>query len=230
MTTLFTKQSLLISLSLLVSTLAIANPDSNNVEVNFSSFLEKRMDRITALDKQREETFRKYRRDGARQSQLPRDRLNQSRFIQTEWANERLIPDIEQYSVPSLITEMMKRGIQGANPNGFEGRIVLDVDKMRVARFPLSAINSFNTVMEGKVKVFDRHGNLVDEHKVRTTLVPKFTASRSYDGEDYAYLTTAGSSRIGPIAAEFTAEALEKAFPGYEAPSLVFLQPGEVGG
>jgi hypothetical protein len=224
------KQLALPALFLAFSTASIASVEVGRLEINFSTFLDKRMDRISAIDKRREEAFHKYRRDGARISQLPRDLLNNGRFPQTQWANERLIPDLEQYSIPSLIAEMMKRGIEGANPDGFDGRVVLDVDKMHVARFPLAAIGSFNTRMEGKVKIYDSEGNLVTEKKVRTTLVPKFKASRNYRGSDYAYLSTAGTSRIGPIAAEFTAEALEKAFPGYEAPDLVFLLPSEVGG
>ena len=166
---------------------------------------------------------------GSRSAQRPRNALNKSRFFNTEWANERLIPDIEQYSVPSLIAEMMKRGIEEANPNGFDGRVVLEVEQLLVARFPLASISSFNTEMEGKVKLFDNEGNLVTEHEVWTSLIPKFTATRNYQGRDYAYLSTAGATRIGPVAGEFTAEALEKIFPDYDAPSLIFLQPADFG-
>jgi hypothetical protein len=220
----------LLTLPILFSVSSMANIGTDSLEVNFSERLDKRMDRISAIDKKREEVFRRYRRDGARQSQLPRNLLNNSEFSEVEWANERLIPNLEHYSIPSLITEMMKRGIEGAHPDGFDGRVVLDVDKMYVSSFPLAAINSFNTRMEGKIKIFDSEGKLVTEKKVRTTLVPKFTSSRQYDGPDYAYLSTAGTSRIGPIAAEFTAEALEKAFPDYDAPDLVFLLPNGAGG
>jgi hypothetical protein len=202
---------------------------TDNVEVKFSKFLDKRMDRISAIDKNREEVFRQYRIDNATSIQRPRGVLNKGRFFQTEWANERLIPDIEQYSVPALITEMMKRGIEGANPDGFDGRIVLEVDKLSVGNFPLATISNFNTRMKGKVKLFDSAGELVTEHKIWTALVPKLTAERNYQGPDYAYIASAGETRIGPIAAEFSAKALEKVFPGYDAPDPIFLQTDPTG-
>jgi hypothetical protein len=218
---------LILSLTFGISVAAIA--EGETVELSFSKYLDKRMDRISAIDKQREQVFRDFRRDGSRQAQRPRDALNNSRFFQTEWANERLIPDMDDYSVPTLITEMMARGIKGANPEGFDGRVVLEIEELRVANFPLAAINSFNTRMKGKVKHFDDAGNLIAEHKVWTALIPKFSASRNYKGPNYAYLTTSGATRVGPVAAEFTAKALEKLFPAYDAPDLVFLQPGEFG-
>ncbi|UTW54975.1 hypothetical protein [Kordiimonas sp. SCSIO 12610] len=203
--------------------------ESDIIELSFSKYLAKRMDRISAIDKQREEVFRDFRRDGSRQAQRPRDRLNNSRFFQTEWANERLIPNLDDYSVPALIEEMMKRGIEEASPDGFNGRIVLDITELRIANFPLAAINSFNSRMKGVVKHYDENNNLIAEHKVWTALVPKFTAGRNYQGRDYAYLTTSGTTRVGPVAAEFTAKALEKIFPDYDAPDLVFLTPADLG-
>lgn len=196
---------------------------SDMVELSFSDYLNKRMERISAIDKQREEVFRDFRRDGSRQAQRPRDALNKNRFFDTEWANERLIPDLNQYSVPGLITEMMERGIKEANPDGFDGRVVLEIDEMFIADFPLASITSFNTRMKGRVKHYDAAGKLIAEHKVWTALVPKFDVSRNYKGRDYAYLSTAGATRVGPVAAEFTAKALEKIFPEYKAPSLVYI-------
>jgi hypothetical protein len=223
-------QSAILASFLLLSVSSAASVKTSELEINFSEYLDKRMERISAIDRGREKVFRKYRRDGSRRSLRPRDVLNKSRFFQTEWANERLIPDLAEYSVPSLLTEMMKRGIEGANPDGFDGRVVLEVDKMYVSRFPLAAINSFNTRMEGKVKLFDNQGDLVAEYDLWTGLVPKFTASRNYKGPDYAYLSTSGATRVGPIAAEFVAEALEKVFPNYDAPDLIFLEPGGISG
>jgi hypothetical protein len=208
------------------SSSTIADPDT--IELSFSKYLDKRMDRISAIDKRREEVFRKFRRDGGRQAQRPRDALNNSRF-QTEWANERLIPDIDDYSVPTLISEMMKRGVDAANPEGFDGKIVLEIKDLFVANFPLASINSFNSRMKGVVKHYDASGQLIAEHKVWTALVPKFSATRNYKGPDYAYLTTSGATRVGPVAAEFTAKALEKVFPDYDAPDLVFLRPADFG-
>lgn len=229
MKTLYTKAALL-AIGLALSATSSANINNDTLEVNFSKHLDKYMDRISAVDKRREISFRRYRADGALVGQRTREVLNRSRFFETEWANERLIPNIDDYSVPLLITEMMKRGIEGANPEGFDGRVVVEIDRLHVAQFPLAVITSHNTRIRGNVELYDSNGSLVTKHRIETGLVPKFTASRNYKGDDYAYLSTAGTTRVGPIVAEFASEALEKVFPDYDAPDLVFLSPNDIGG
>ena len=222
-------KSLSVKLGLLaglaLTTTAVSASDAT-VELVFDEYLSKRMDSISRIDKQREKVFRKFRRDGSRQAQRPRDSLNNSRFFNTEWGNERLIPDLDDYSVPALITEMMMRGIKEADSD-FDGRVVLEVTNLNVANFPLAAIQSFNSRMEGSVKMYDASGKLIAEHDVWTAIVPNFSASRNYKGPDYAYRGTAAATRVGPVAAEFTEDALNKLFPDYDAPGAVFLTSAE---
>jgi len=204
------------------SLLAPAAPVSADVEIVFSDYLQDKMSRISLLDKKREEVFRQFRTDGTRSSISSRASLNRSRFSRTEWANERLIPDIDNYDVPSLIRAMMERGIQEADPD-FDGKVITTIETLKVASFPHTALNSFNTRIAGNIQMLDAAGNLVAEHDISAYLVPKYTGSRHYTGPEYAYRSGALSTRVGPIAAEFTEKALEKMFPVYDAPGLIVL-------
>lgn len=200
----------------------LAVPAMADVEVVFSDFLNAKMDRITAIEEEREAVFRDYRTEGTRTGLPPSARLNRSRFPGTEWANERLFPDVKGYNVPALFKAMMERGIREADP-GFDGAVTLEIEKLRIENFSLAVISSRNTQVSGKVIVHDAHGNLVAEHKIWSSLVPEYSASQTYNGPNYAYRTAAMSSRIGPAAAEFTEKALEKLYPGYDAPGLVIV-------
>lgn len=193
-----------------------------DVKVEFSDFLAERMGRISAIEKEHEEFFREYRAEGRRQPSISVQK-NKNRFLDAEWGNERLVEDVRAYSVPALAQAMMEHGIKEAKPD-FDGRIVLHIDRMKVANFSLSVLRASRSQIRGTVDVFDAAGNLVATHKVSKTLLPKYTQSRKYTGPDYAYLAPAAGLRVGPVLAQFTEEALEKVFPGYDAPSAILVR------
>ena len=196
---------------------------SAEVEIIFAGNLSGKMSKVSSIDAKREKVFREYRAEGTRPSLKPRASLNRSRFAGTEWGNERLIPNLDDYGAQGLLEAMMERGIKEANP-AFDGNIVVEIEKLKIKNFPLASMKSFNTRMVGTVKMMDAAGSLVAEHKISAYLVPEYDASTSYDGPDYAYLPGALDTRIGPIAAEFTEKALKEMFPGYDAPGLVVLK------
>lgn len=193
---------------------------SADVEVTFSDYLASKMDRINAIDEQREAVFREFRTEGTRTGIQPNARLNRGRFAGTQWAHERLFPNLEDYTIPGLIKAMMERGIKEADPD-FKGSVQLEIDKLRVQSFSLAALRGPNTQMSGDVTVLDAAGNVLQQHYIWTAIVPRYTAARSYDGPDYAYRAAALNTRIGPIAAEFTEKALRTLYPGYDAPGVV---------
>ncbi len=193
-----------------------------DVKVSFTDRLQSKMDRINAIDLKREEAFREFRTEGTRGGLPPNAKLNASLFAGTEWANERLFPDIKDYNVPALFQGMMERGIKAADPD-FDGTVVVHIQKLQVQSFSLAALRSRNTQAAGDVVVLDAAGNELARHYVWAALVPEYTASRSYTGPDYAYRKAATTTRIGPIAAEWTEKALKKLYPDYDAPGLVIV-------
>ncbi len=193
-----------------------------DVEVVFSDFLAGKVDTISAIDKRREKVFRKFRTEGTRSSIPPRAILNRSRFSGTEWGNERVIPDFKDYDLPTLIKAMMDRGIKEADPD-FGGKVTVKIEDLKIKDFSLAVINSFSTRMIGDVLIQDADGNPVSEYSISAYLVPSYTATRNYDGPNYAYRAGALNTRIGPIAAEFTQKALKEMYPDYDAPGLIIL-------
>ena len=205
-----------------LSAAALASPAMADVTVAFEGYLSEKMDRITSIDKNREEVFRQFRTEGTRNQVRPRDSLNRGYFAGTEWGNERIFPELEAYNVPGLIEGMIERGIRQADPD-FSGTVVVTVDKLRVKDFSLAVVSAGTTQMGGTVKVLDAAGNVTAEHDVWTGLAPDYTASNNYDGPDYAYTEEALHTRIGPIAAEFAEKTVETLYPGFDAPGAVVL-------
>ena len=54
----------------------------------------------------------------------------------------------------------------------------------------------------------------------------KIKKTKNYHGPDYAYRAAALSTRVGPIAAEFTEKVLTTLYPEYDAPGLVVIELG----
>ncbi len=202
-----------------------AMPSANadvNVTLSFSESLEKSMPQINRVEKNREKVFRRFYTEGTRSS-IPRNALlNRSRFSGTEWGNERLIPSLEDYTVPALLKAMFKKGVLEADPD-FDGEIIVHVDKMRVNGFSVLKLRGVNNYMSGTVKLVGRDGKLIKEETVSTQITRSFSASRHYTGRDYAYRIEAKDTRIGPIAVEFSEKALTKLYPEYDARGAVFL-------
>jgi len=218
----FSMKNLMMTVAAAAALLMPGSAALAEVEVTFADRLQAKMDRINDIDTRREEAFREFRTEGTRGGLPPNAKLNVSLFAGTEWGNERLFPDIKDYSVPALFQVMMERGIKEADP-AFDGMVKVRIKKLQIQSFSLAALRSRNTQAGGDVTVLDKDGNVVAEHYIWVSPVPEYTASRSYTGPDYAYRKAAVTTRVGPIAAEFTEKALKKLYPGYDAPGLVIV-------
>jgi len=204
-----------------LSVSAIIPPAVANVEIVFSDYLQSKMIKISYHDKKREEAFREYRAEGNK-SDARAGRFAYRNHRVPGWANENLIPNIDNYDVPSLIQAMMERGLKEADPD-FDGTITVNVERLKVVHFPFIKINSSKTQMAGNVQVKNAAGDVVAEHHIVAYLSEHFSRSRFYDGPDYVYQIAAANTRIGPIATKFTEKVLEKIFPGYNAPGPHFM-------
>ncbi|MCJ9427944.1 hypothetical protein K6118_02555 [Kordiimonas sp. A6E486] len=206
-----------------LSAMAYSAPAFADVDIQFSDQLATYMGDIDRAEKDHEKVFRKYRVESSSYGLKPRAGVNKSRRSQIEWANERLFPNVDDYNVEALFTAMLDRGLKAADPN-FAGKLVVSINKMRISDFPVAVIRlSHRSQISGTVKVYDASGKLVADHKVTTSLHPKRLAAAIYKGPDYAYAPLAQSTRVGPLAAQFTEKVLETLYPKYDAPGPVII-------
>ena len=212
---------LVIPFATMLSVVSVPLPAVADVEIKFSDYLGNIMDEITYHEKKREKSFREFHAEGSRSDARAR-RFSYRNHRIPGWANEALIPDFDDFDVPSLIKAMMEKGVKEANPK-FDGTITVNVGTLRLVNFPFMKINSSRTRMVGDVLVKNADGDVTAEHHIVAYLSSRYSRSRFYDGPEYVYQIAAANTRIGPIAAKFTEKALEKIFPDYDAPGPYFM-------
>lgn len=192
-----------------------------NVKVEFSDSILEKMDRINALEMKEEAIFRETRTAGRNAGQTAAERFRGAQYGDQNWANEQLFPDIESFQASRLFEVMISNGLKEVDPS-FDGTVELYVDKLRISGFPLATLRAgHRTQAEGVVRILDAAGELVAEHEIWTGVRPKKVTKRGYSGPGYKYIPAQMSTRLGPIAAEFTERALEALYPDYDAPGAV---------
>lgn len=202
-------------------------PATADVKVTFSNYLNKKMDVINRIEVSRESKFRENQVEGPNGNTVGvTTTFYKNRFRHVKWGNEKLIPNMADYTVENLITAMMEQGMREAAPD-FDGEVKLHIERLNVNNFAAGAIRSKNvpTRMRGWVSVYDAAGNLVKEEKVSSIAYNvNVTFVRDYDGRGYMYQSSAADTRVGPVAAEFTEKALKKIFPEYNAQGAVLVR------
>ncbi len=199
-----------------------ASVSARDVDVQFSSRIEEDMKRIDRIELRREKFFRTYRVEGA--NRRPVGNLNVNRFRETEFANERLIPDVEDFSFKTLVAAMAEYDLQQVKDRNPDHKLVVEIEDFWVSNYSLNRFNSFTTRMVGTLSLVDASGAVVKTQEVDTVIVPQFTQSWNYTGSEYAYLDQSASVRVSPILATFLKKGIEGLYPGADIPGPIFVR------
>ena len=95
---------------------------SENVEISFSNFIEKRQNSVNEIEQRLEKRFRAYRRTDRNAA---RPTFNESRYQGTQWANERLIDSVESYTIENLLTALVEYNLERVDDSARRGNIRL---------------------------------------------------------------------------------------------------------
>lgn len=186
--------------------------DGYTVEVGFSDNLQSRMASINSLEQRLEARFRESRHYAKSPRGAGTQRFAESRTQGTEWAGERLIGDVSDFTLDNLVKALVAYNVNRAAPD-FAGRIEIEIDELKLTNPSIAFLESFQSYAEGRVKVTDADGNVLFDENVRTNLVIDSTVDTSYDGPELAFAETDPSQRVGPALAYFIERALERAWP-----------------
>lgn len=183
-----------------------------SVEINFREGIADILGRVDHVERVMEERFRKYRHTQRSHREAGVFRFSKSLTEGTRWANETLIPEVENYTVTNLITALTADNINRAAPE-FEGRIVYEIDRFKVENHDVAILNGTNSYMTGRVVALGADGEVMKAEKVTANLVVDPTVDREYTGPKYAFFQTDPANRVGPTVAYFVERALEKIWP-----------------
>lgn len=208
--------ALAIGLFSLLSTTAAAeilpSTEGYSVEVTFSDKLQQRMASINSLEQRLEERFRENRHYAKSPRGAGSQRFAKNLTEGTDWAGERLIGDVSDFTLDNLVKALVAYNVNRAAPD-FGGRVEIHIDELKLTNPAIAFLESFQSYAEGRVKVTDAEGNALFDKKVRTNLVIDSTVDPSHEGPELAFAESDPSQRVGPTLAYFVEHALARAWP-----------------
>ncbi len=195
---------------------------ATDVEVKFSPRIQENLATLDRVEKKREVFFRKYREEGA--NRIPNSTLNVTRFSRTEFGTERLIPEVDNFSVAALAEAMATYSLAQVKGHDDANTLVVEIDEFFASNYSVAKFKSFNTRMSGRVSLVDSAGKTIASEKVSTAIVPQFTGTLSYTGSEYAFLDQSRNVRMAPVLASFLRKGIEKLYPDADVPGPIFLR------
>lgn|GEM_PF-1015843 len=186
------------------------------IEVTFSDDLQQRMVSINGLEQRLEARFRQDRHYAKSPRGAGSQRFAENRTAGTEWAGERLIGDVSDFTLDNLVKALVAHNVNRAVPD-FAGRIEIEIDALKLTNPAIAFLESFQSYAEGHVRVTDAEGNALFDKDLRTNLVIDSSVAPSYDGPGLAFAETDPSQRVGPTLAYFVERALERVWPAHKS-------------
>jgi len=185
---------------------------SYSVDVKFPEAIERRMSSINNLEQVFEERFRENRNDGTTLLETGTQRFADIQTAGTEWAGERLIDDVADYTLDNLVKSMVAYNVTRAVPD-FSGSIEVTIDRLKLSNPSIAILEWSESYARGRVKVTSADGSVLFDEAVRVNLVVDSTVDSAFAGPELAFVETDPSKRVGPVLAYFVERALEQVWP-----------------
>ena len=128
---------------------------ATEVVIEFGSSLQKHMARLNVYEKNRELEFRDQRQDSVYRSP--------ARWYGLSTAEERLIPDIEDYSVETLVQRMAEYNLEHIGEHETDHHLFISIDDYYARNTNFGAFRGPNTVMKGTVRLLGAEGDILFE-------------------------------------------------------------------
>lgn len=208
---------------LVVGTLLGESAFAADVEVSFSSRIDRNMAAINRTEQKREAYFREFY-DAYQSNRVASvKKFNVSRLQNVKWAGQSLIPNIADFTMENLTVALVSESLERAGMADLEGTIRLDIQRLKVSRYSVSALRGNDTFVIGTIAHLDNAGNVLKSVKISTNLVVDRSVDTRYQGPDFAFFTQDSATRVGPALARFIEKGLESLFEGKKFTGVVMI-------
>ncbi|MCH8172716.1 MAG: hypothetical protein IIA70_05325 [Proteobacteria bacterium] len=208
---------------LVVGTLLGTPVFAADVEVSFSSRIDRNMAAINRTEQKREAYFREFY-DAYQSNRVASvKKFNVSRLQNVKWAGQSLIPNIADFTMENLTVALVSESLERAGMADLEGTIRLDIQRLKVSRYSVSALRGNDTFVIGTIAHLDNAGNVLKSVKISTNLVVDRSVDTKYQGPDFAFFTQDSATRVGPALARFIEKGLESLFEGKKFTGVVMI-------
>ena len=204
------------SLAVLLGLAAICVPSAKATEVTieFGKSIEKHMNRLNVYEKNRELEFRDRRQHSVYRSP--------ARWYGLSTAEERLVPDINDYSVETLARRMAEYNLEFIGEHETDRQLIVSIDDYYARNTNMNAFRGPHTVMKGAIRLLDSDGEVLFEQALTAYDTPDQPGGALYHGDGHPYPRGWYSRRIGPMFAVFLEKAMSRVYPDAEVPEAVF--------
>ena len=140
-----------------------------------------------------------------------------------KWAGQSLIPNIADFTMENLTVALVSESLERAGMADLEGTIRLDIQRLKISRYSVSALRGNDTFVIGTIAHLDNAGNVLKSVKISTNLVVDRSVDTRYQGPDFAFFTQDSATRVGPALARFIEKGLESLFEGKKFTGVVMI-------
>lgn len=195
-----------------LSLVALSSPSYAQTQIIFEGYVGERIDALNAQEQRYEKRFRAYRhtdRNAARSTY----RLNKARFFETEWAGERLIENIEDFTAEHLLQALVDYNLARVDNPIVSSKLRFVVDQLKTENNSVAIFDSSHSYMKGRMDVLGDGGEVLESYDISANYVHQPSVERNYKGPDLFYFTTDPELRVGPLFTQFVAKGLSKLYP-----------------
>ncbi len=192
---------------------ATSGSSATEVIIEFGPEMQPHMERLNRFEKQREIRIRGKRPDSFYRSP--------SRWYGRSTAEERLIPDLNDYSIETLVQRMVDHNLKSIGQQDTERTLVVRIEDFYVDGYNLSVFDGPHELMRGRLMLLDADGTEIFNKQVMSYGIPKERGGSLYYGDGHPYPEAWFSRRFGPMLATFLHKGMSATFPDAEVPRAV---------
>ena len=208
---------------LLSGTASIAGPS----KVSVTGKLAGKLISLNRIEKKQEKDFRKYRQ--IRPINIKETFKRRNRMQNVEWANEILIPNLDDYSFENVIIALADESLKRAGLSDNGKTYKFEISKLKVSNHSLVILSGITTYVKGRVIEMDENtGKELRSVDVTTNVSMNYSVDWSYDGPDFAFNETDAESRFGPVMVNFISKGLGKLNPNAVFPKPISITYGRL--
>lgn len=186
---------------------------ATDVTIEFGDTLQRHMARLDIHERNREKEFRVTRSLATHKSP--------ARWYASSTASERLIPDLDDYSISALAQRIAEYNLEYIGEHETDQQLIITIDDYYASRASFNALKGRNTIMKGTVRLLDANGRELFAQKLTAYNKSHKRGGVLYYGDEHPYPGLWYNQRIGPMLVVFMEKAMSRVYPDADVPGPV---------
>ena len=197
---------------------AFVEASATDVIFEFGPAIERRLERLEASERRREEHFRdRWNVEASRSPQI---------WYAYSTSSERLIPDMREYTLQTLAERMIRYNLDVIEQGNSDNTLIIKVNDFYGGSFRLPAFqgDNGNALMKGEITLLDAAGNTLYYDKLWVRTRKRYEKVTHYLGNGHPYPSYEFVGSFGAMLSVFLHRVMSDAYPGTEVPEPIVMR------